>query len=819
MELRGERTLDLEDEVTELRRWLKLHKHYVIAFVIQIALAGFLIHQWDGFVFITSAQQFLQGLTPYQVASQSPPYTFSLGMQGWYAYPPLPLLMFSSSYAPCHFLFGDNPFLARILIKLPFILGNLLCAHLVYRFVAELVSEKKASIAEKMILYNPFLIFIGAIWGMFDIWIVNFLLLSLRSLRRNKFGIAGIFFGLSVLIKPYALIFAPLLLAHIWNRSGARDKPLVFASSAVAIFTLISLPFIISCPQGFMNQVIGMHIGRPGVGWGPFAAFGALATGSEMHILGFSLSPAAFSALSIALLGVSVLSIALYYRLKREQGESGLLAALFLTILAFTLFNKVVSPQYFVIPVALAVVLLQSYSSYPLIDIKSVARYYKFMVIPFVVAGFVGSLHFLKFIPPDIALPLFGMPINEVIQQIAAALPTSYLYQLIPLIILIALLAPATVMAMIMVARALKRVIPALSREASAYLVRLRFLLRRRLVMEKPVTIFFISLFAIVPSLAFVAGNEMGEQQTVSPPTTFSSEDKVVGAFYYLWHNPCYDPQVRYGDWLEAKLTPEEGYYDSTYEYMRLDIVQMKGAGIDFAILPVSGYYDIETYFVFAQEAEEEGFYFAPLLDLTGSNLTEDEVSEYIEAALRLENFPSFLRYEEKSVLFVRDDCSSLDWQVIREKAEAKYGELYWVGSCAPPLDEGTAQYFQTFDAIYIYSPADVWGLDDEASLQDWDQQVGLLCEYSEENDAPTLISVTPYFTDEETGIGIPLQIDGEYSYELLWDIALSHEPNIVLIAGWNDYHTDSSIEPTVEFGDLFLGITKEQCATFKATQ
>jgi len=250
-------------------RYIVEHKHYFISFAIQTALAGFLIHYWDGFVFTTSATQFLHGINPYEIAAQAPPYTFVGGLQQWYAYPPLPLLLFSSTYAPYLFLFGGSPILGRIFIKLSFILGNLLCAHLVYRFVSEVSSKERAA------------------WGMFDIWMVNFLLLTLLSFRKHKFARAGAYFGLSLLIKPIPIIFAPLLLAYVWNKRREIVKPVVFAASAVAVFSLVSLPFFLSSPQGFISQVIGMHLARPGGGWGflSFERVGAITDPCRIALL------------------------------------------------------------------------------------------------------------------------------------------------------------------------------------------------------------------------------------------------------------------------------------------------------------------------------------------------------------------------------------------------------------------------------------------------------------------------------------------------------------------------------------------------------
>jgi UPF0716 family protein affecting phage T7 exclusion len=794
------------------------HKHYFISFAIQTALAGFLIHYWDGFVFTTSATQFLHGMTPYEVAAQAPPYTFLGGLQQWYAYPPLPLLLMSATYAPYFFLFGGSPILGRIFIKLTFILGNLLCAYLVYRFVSEVSSKERAAKAEKMILYNPFLIVIAAVWGMFDIWMVNFLLLSLLSLRRDKFGQAGAYFGLSLLIKPIPVILAPLLLAHVWNKRGNIIKPVVFASSAVAVFCLVSLPFFIYTPQGFINQVIGVHLARPGGGWGLLSLQRLLAAGSEWHIIGFSMPSSAIFAFVATLMVLLVLGMSLYYCLRREKNEGRLLVSLFVIILVFTLLNKVVNPQYFVIPIVLAVVLMETYHDYGLFDIKHIRRYYRFLVIPYSVAIFVDSFHFLWFIPSDIAMSLFGWPVNELNLQIASHLPISLtLYRAIPSFILAVLVAPAAIMAAIMVLKSYRIIIPVVAKQVSAYLIRLKPVFNKR-IMEKGVTILLASLLLIMPSAAAMAAQSTSVPPS-SPPLPPPLGEKTVGVFYYFWENPSYDAETKYGDWIKAGLTPEEGYYTSTLGYVQKDIEQMKDSGIDFAILPVPDYF-FERYFDFAQESEREGFRFAPLIELEGDE-TAKEIIALVDQALIIEDSPSFLRYDDKPVVFLKGayyfDPES--WADIKRETEENRGEVFWIGSWTPANGGNDLQaYLETFDAVFVYSPAAVWQAS-ESPLQYWEGQVSLLNQSSQECNAPTVISATPYFSDGGQGIEIPLKISGQYSYDLFWESALQNGADIVLIASWNEYQTSSAIEPTTEFGDLFLQKTADWCGQLHAMQ
>lgn len=812
--------MGLAEKVTAKRflRYIVEHKHYFISFAIQTALAGFLIHYWDGFVFTTSATQFLHGITPYEIAAQAPPYTFVGGLQQWYAYPPLPLLLFSSTYAPYFFLFGGSPILGRIFIKLSFILGNLLCAHLVYRFVSEVSSKERAAKAEKMILYNPFLILIAAVWGMFDIWMVNFLLLTLLSFRKHKFAHAGVYFGLSLLIKPIPIIFAPLLLAHVWNKRREIVKPIVFAASAVAVFSLVSLPFLLSSPQGFLNQVIGMHLARPGGGWGflSFERVGAIA--ADWHIIGFSMPSSAIFAFFTTLMVLLILAVSLYYCLRRERNEGQLLASLFVIVLVFTLFNKVVSPQYFVIPVVLAVVLMQTYHEYALFDIKHIRRYYRFLVIPYSLAIFVDSLQLLWFIPSDIAMSLFGRPMNEVNVQIGSSLPISLAaYRFIPDIILIALVAPAAIVAAIIVFKSFRRIIPVVCKQVSAYVIRIKPAFKKAAT-EKPVTILLASLLLIMPALAATAAQSASLPQSPPPPPPPVGQ-KLVGVFYYFWENPSYNPETKYGDWLKAGLTPEEGYYSSTVGYIKEDIQQMKDAGIDFAIVPVPDYF-FERYFEFAQNSVSEGFRFAPLIELEGDE-TAKEVIGLVDKALVIKDSSSFLRYDDEPVIFLKGayHFDPASWADIKQKIEEKHGKLFWIGSWTPAADGDDLQaYLETFDAVFIYSPAAVWQTN-ESSLHYWEGQVSLLHQSSQECNAPTMISATPYFSDKKQGIEIPLNVSGEYSYDLFWEIALQNGADFVLIASWNEYRTSSAIEPTIEFDDLLLQKTEDWCGQFHASE
>jgi hypothetical protein len=802
----------------------------------------------------------------------------------------------------------------------------------VYKLVSGASGEENASKAQKLVLYNPFLIFIAAVWGMFDIWIVNFLLLSFLSLRRNKFGRAGAYFGLSLLIKPIPAILAPLLLVHTWNKTKSFAKPAIFGFAAAVTFIIISLPFFLSCPQGFMEQVLGMHTQRPPFGWAPLQVFYLGHLLGTVRAISFpSFSAATISAISFALLAITTFIIFLYYCLRKEREERGFLALIFLLMLSFTLFSKGVSPQHFVIPLVLAIVLPYAYSEYKIIEIRDVKRYCKFLILPYLVASILEGRHYFMFIPADIASPLIGRSAAKLDLDIASKFPISPdFYYAIPQVSHAFLIAPAVIMAGIIVYKSLRQIFPAISCEVISYLIRRRQEIGAK-ALEKPLTVFMVSLFAILPVLTGIASYQNGEEEGSAPShLSFDRQDKLTGIFYYYWwDNPSYNPQLQYDCWLKAGLTPKEGYYDSTYAYLKQDIQQIKQANIDFTVLSFHDYY-IERYIAFARASEEEGLYFAPMIELDDlrqhtkylaqgphgvpveqrylsfTKETREKITSLIDVALKLNDSPAFLVYEAKPVVFLNGNLpfspgwsekeihylaqlvlklycqeyscepkvawdrisenwgtkianledmgryypQSLDafhspqnrieqdwahglkigqaqfWREIQAEIEQENGDAFWIGdyTCEQSEIEGDMLEIslQLFDAIFMPSPSPAWSYtgDDEEALSLWENQTRLLFDRSKGYNAPIIATTMPYYNDRkikpEGGAEIPLRIKEELSYGLFWEIALQERPNIVLIDSWNNYYNSSCIEPTVEFGELFLDQTKYWTTKFK---
>ncbi|MDY6836290.1 MAG: glycosyltransferase 87 family protein [Chloroflexota bacterium] len=806
--------------------------------MIQVVLAGFFIHPWDGFVFLESTQQFLQGTTPYQVAMEELPSTSVFGMEAWYAYPPLPVLIFATTFAPYFFLFGNNLILERVFLKLSFIIGNLLCAFLVYRLVESSDRAELASKAEKVILYNPFLIFIAAVWGMFDVWMVNFLLLSIIRLRQHRLLRAGGYLGLSVLVKPIALIFLPVFLIYIWNKTGRIVKALSFATISALVFCIISIPFFASSPDGFIQQVTGIHAARPPGGTAPLALLylGGLVGG--LRDFGFFHLPlTVISTISVVLLGSSILLLLGYLYLRREKQEREFLASLLVVMIFFTLFNKVVNPQYFVTPIVLGTLLMFSYDKYDVLRTSDISRYCGFLVIPLTLSQVFEGRHFLLFIPPDIAMRLWGKTGEQLDLQAAASAPFSPdIYYTACQVIFGILIAPVCIMAGVICYRVLSHIIPELAHHLVACCRGLRIKVRNEDVLVRVLSILLVGSFIILPICgALITYKCTPEKSSISPVPL---GEKAVGCFYYSWwHNSSRNPDRQYDNWDYTGLVPEEGYYNINQAYMKDDIQAMKGIGIDFTIAPVHNIYS-ERYFLLSRICEDEEMFFAPLIELYDLYIDRpalEPISDYdeqikqrmitrIQVALSRSDSPAYLRFEEKPVVFIHnspyfpiDEEIGIDsefWRDIQSEVEEEHGDVCWI---IDAVDSEDTNVPNGFDAGFLL-PSTAWpsAMEPLLAIEDWNRRTRQL---SGDNHIISVVTVVPYYDDRiinPIGKEIPAEINGVYTYDRLWRDAIDQDADIILVFSWNEYFEGSCIETSREFGDVFIRSTDEWIQAYK---
>lgn len=653
------------------QRWLSLWASpwsvYVLAALVQVALAPWFAHDWDGFVFVRAATDFLSGRTPYEVAAESPPHVFLAqdwpAPNQWYAYPPLPLLLMTPTIGLSLLAGLDGDAFLRLALKLPLIAGNLALAWLVRRAVLDLGgAPQNARKAELLVLFNPFLVFVGAVWGMFDAWMMVFLVASALLLARGKHAWAGVAFGAATLVKVFPLFVAPAFLIWVLRREP-RKAPL-FVGSAVGAFALVSLPFFLLSPEGFYSQVVGIHLERPIQG---FVLVNLLYLPRfTMAHWGFEPWPVPEGwvgpVLSTTLL-LPALVVTYAFATARPPTLRHLLHVTLVGLLFFLLFGKVVNEQYFVMPVALLAILAFAPWSSP-----RLRQAYHAWTWGGLVAGLLIGFHFVTFLPREVSLALFGMPPGDALHGLGMAattvgIPFSTFFSL-PDVLCPLALAPAFLLSLVLVLQPTREVLGHLREQGNAG----RTHARRALAFAT------VAMLLGAP-VTFAATSTSLHEAPVYPPMPPAPE-RLVGATYYVWwNNPAHDPDRRDGNWGDATLTPAEGFHTVNGHRLERDVDGMLAAGIDFAAVSYHGY-DHGRYEVFSKVARAKGLYFAPMVEvgelighaghravvpgeappmLRPDDASAEALKALTESALRLGGSEAFLRIDGRLVVFLND--------------------------------------------------------------------------------------------------------------------------------------------------------------------
>jgi len=154
----------------------------------------------------------------------------------------------------------DTPaFLA--LLKLPAILADIATAGLLFRLACHSWGARTSLALTALYAFNPAVILDSAVWGQVDSVLTLPILLGVVLLETSPAG-AGASFAAALLIKPQALIFAPLPILWFANRLLRRERHaaadlFLFSGTAIAIFCLAILPFALHESPGWIISKYG----------------------------------------------------------------------------------------------------------------------------------------------------------------------------------------------------------------------------------------------------------------------------------------------------------------------------------------------------------------------------------------------------------------------------------------------------------------------------------------------------------------------------------------------------------------------------------
>ncbi|MBP6882151.1 MAG: glycoside hydrolase family 99-like domain-containing protein [Candidatus Levybacteria bacterium] len=600
---------------------------YLLALVIRFIFAAPMIHDWDGFVFTESAKNFIQGETPYQTVIKNDPVIYPDSekpmIQQWYAYPPLPLLMFSAPLALVSF-FNINipPIFETLLIKIPFIFGDLIAALIVRKFL-EKKDKKLAQRAELLILFNPLLIWVSSAWGMFDIWMANFLLLYIMALRKSRTVLGGVFLGLACTIKLFPVFFLPVIAIYSFNKIKALRARVTLLVTFLTTLLVVSVPFFLTSPRGFINQNLLMHLQRPPQGL-------SIAPLYEYYQYLYHLPSLPIATICTILMYLTILAVSVRGIVSIKTKEESLIWSLVSIYMAILLFNKVVNEQYFVLLIVFLTILIYTpitiyiHFPYKILHITKAIVTYSVLI-----AATILGFHFLSFLLPEVVLKEMSSSINQLVFDLSRHfnLPiytypdTVLTFYNIPVLIATILMLPVYAMGLIILGITWKQVFQDFGRIITQLGSIFKTLFKRLYLVAFLVLLTFGAIVGFVihePVGRYIAENKLFMPITLLDATDLKPLPKNprIGTFYNVWwNNFSHYKSFPYGAWDKTTLTPLGGYYTSKNSYYVEHIRQMKEVGIDFAIIPYH-LYDRQRYLTFGYYAQKMGLYYSPMIEI-----------------------------------------------------------------------------------------------------------------------------------------------------------------------------------------------------------
>jgi len=292
-------------------------------------------------------------------------------------------------------------------------------------------------------------------------------------------------------------------------------------------------------------------------------------------------------------------------------------------------------------------------------------------------------------------------------------------------------------------------------------------------------------------------------------------EERLVLAFYYAWYDEnTWTPSMV----PDMPITPYVSRERATIEQ---HVAQAQAAGIDAFVVswwgPQEENNQTETNFrTLLDVAHEQGFYATVDFELTSPfYASQADVVAGLRYLLDTHaGHPAFLRYGGKPVIFFwrQQNYDVATWTALRGQVDPAHTTLW--------MAEGVDLAYQdTFDGNHLYNVTWNPPTDPAYTAAKFRRKID---EYNATHGTHKLwvATVMPGYDDTHIA-GRP----GTYShprqngayYRQTWQAAMASQPDMIVITSFNEWREGTMIEPSVTYGDLYLNLTAELAAAYKA--
>ncbi|MBK9714698.1 MAG: hypothetical protein IPO81_25845 [Kouleothrix sp.] len=173
---------------------------------------------------------------------------------------------------------------------------------------------------------------------------------------------------------------------------------------------------------------------------------------------------------------------------------------------------------------------------------------------------------------------------------------------------------------------------------------------------------------------------------------------------------------------------------------------------------------------------------------------------------------PAYFRFQGKPALYFFNPPSLGDagaWQQLRDRADPNR-DTYWFG--------GTDNfgYLDVYDALYYFDIS--WESRPGAAMASY---AGRLSRYNQGHGSgkPFIATVMPGYDDIKVRNGHRRdRANGDY-YRGTWQTAIERDAAGVILTSFNEFFEGSHVEPSEQYGDLYLRLTREGSDSYHAGQ
>jgi hypothetical protein len=291
----------------------------------------------------------------------------------------------------------------------------------------------------------------------------------------------------------------------------------------------------------------------------------------------------------------------------------------------------------------------------------------------------------------------------------------------------------------------------------------------------------------------------------LAPASTTSAynESRPVLAYYYAWWDAS--------NFDRTLFQPPNAYNSDDQDVIQRHVKQAQSAGIDGFVMSWYGNGDrTDTNLAHLLDTAEKSGFRATIHFETPKMWGVEDVTAQLKAFYEKRiNHPAIVRYQGRPVIFFWQAgmYDNATWNSIRSQVDPAHNAV-WIADG----DKFNILSGEAWDGISPYSIA--WSPNPAGQLPSWAAKAAAVAP-----DKLWIPPVSPGCNDAAARATTCAQDrSGGAYYQATWDGAVASNPGwAVIVSTFNEWMESTQIEPSVQYGDQYLQMTRDNADQYRA--